>query len=350
MVADSGSKRRLEFGFMMGLSPREPIERFAQLSQLAESMGFDMAWMADSQLYTKDPWSALTLAALTTKTIKLGPGVTNPVTRHFTVTTCTSAALAEVSKGRSVLGFGSGDAAVFPLGLKVRVDDVRLAVQRIRTLSEGGKVDVDGRDIKVATGGTRVPILIAASQPRMLRLAGEIADGVILMGAAQPELTSWQLAHVAAGAAKSGRTLDDLEIDLWFAISVSEDREKALEDVRPWAASQARWFAKWKELPPWLQPFTEDFRHAAEAYDFARHLSRSGEAEPVSDAFVKWIAVSGSAEECAAKIRPLLDLKIDRLTFALLPGGREARLRQYGNDLIPRLRPSTHSSSLVGAA
>ena len=350
MAADSGSKRRpLEFGFMMGLSPREPIDRFAQLSQLAESVGFDMAWMADSQLYTKDPWSALTLAAAATKTIRLGPGVTNPVTRHFTVTTCTSAALAEVSKGRSVLGFGSGDAAVFPLGLKVKVDDVRQAVTRIRTLSEGGTVNVDGRDIKVATGGTRVPIYIAASQPRMLSLAGEIADGVILMGAAQPELTSWQLAHVAEGAATSGRTLDDLVIDLWFAISVSDDRKKALEDVRPWAASQARWFAKWKDLPPSLQPFTADFKHAAEGYDFARHLSRAGEPEPVSDKFVDWIGVSGSAEECAAKIRPLLDLKVDRLTFALLPGGREVRLRQYGDDLIPRLRPKAGAKSIAGA-
>ena len=141
----SGSKRRAEFGFMMGLSPREPIGRFAQLARLAESVGFDMAWMADSQLYTKDPWVALTLAAAATKTIRLGPGVTNPVTRHFTVTTCTAAALTEVSAGRCVLGFGSGDAAVFPLGLKAKVDDVREAIMRIRTLSEGGAVDVDGR-------------------------------------------------------------------------------------------------------------------------------------------------------------------------------------------------------------
>jgi 5,10-methylenetetrahydromethanopterin reductase len=333
------SKRRaIEFGFMMGLSPREPIGRFAQLAQLAESVGFDMAWMADSQLYTKDPWVALTLAATATKTIKLGPGVTNPATRHITVTTCVSSALAEVSGNRCVLGFGSGDAAIYPLGLKVKVDDVATAIKQYRTLSAGGAIDIDGKSIKVATAGASVPLYLAASQPRMLRLAGAMADGVILMGAAQPELTRWQLAHVAAGAADAGRTLDDIFIDLWFTISISDDKKRALDDVRPWAASQARLFATWKELPPSLEPFTEDFRHAAEAYDFSRHLSRSGEPEPVSDAFTDWIGVSGTAEECAAKIRPLLDMKIDRLTLALLPGGREARLRQYGNDLIPRLR------------
>jgi 5,10-methylenetetrahydromethanopterin reductase len=334
----SFERRPIEFGFMMGLSPREPIGRFAELAHLAETVGFDMAWMADSQLYTKDPWVALTLAATGTRTIRLGPGVTNPVTRHFTVTACTMGALAEVSGGRAVLGIGTGDASVFPLGLQVKIDDLRQTIERVRTLSEGGSVDVDGRQIRMATGGTRVPIFVAASQPRMLRLAGALADGVIVMGAAQPELTRWQLDHVAAGAAEAGRTLDDVFVDLWFTISISNDRQKALDDVRPWAASQARLFARWRDLPASLKPFTEDFRHAAESYDFSRHLSRGGEPEPVSDAFTDWIAVAGSLDVCAAKIRPLLDLKVDRLTFALLPGGREARLRQYGAELIPRLR------------
>jgi 5,10-methylenetetrahydromethanopterin reductase len=337
MQAESGGPRQVEYGFMMGLSPREPIGRFAQLARLAETAGFSMAWMADSQLYTKDPWTALTLAAGATQTIRLGPGVTNPATRHFTVTVCTAAALAEVSGGRAVLGLGSGDAAVEPLGLKVKVDEVRQAIRRIRTLSEGGTVNVDGREIRVATAGGPLPILLAASQPRMLGLAGELADGVILMGAAQPELTRWQLAYVAEGARRSGRSLDDLFIDLWFAISIAGDRRKALDDVRPWAASQARWFARWRDLPACLQPFSEDFRRAAERYEFARHLSRAGEAEPVSDDFIDWVGVAGSAEECAAKIKPLLALKVDRLTFALLPGGRELRLKQYGEELLPRL-------------
>lgn len=324
---------------MMGVSPREPIGRFADLAHVAETVGFDMAWVADSQLYTKDPWTALTLAATRTETIRLGPGVTNPVTRHFTVLACSMAALAEVSGGRGVLGIGTGDASVFPLGLRSSVDDLRLTVERVRTLSAGGHVDVDGREIRVATGGTRVPIFVSASQPRMLRLAGALADGVILMGAAQPDVTRWQLDRVAEGAADAGRTLADVFVDLWFAISVSDDRAKAVADVRPWAASQARWFARWRELPPPLVPFAGEFRRAAEGYDFARHLSRrGGEQEPVSDEFAEWIGVAGSVDACAKKIQSLLDLPVSRITFALLPGGREARLRQYGDALIPRLR------------
>lgn len=338
----SGSERPPPaFGFMMGLSPREPIGRFAELAGMAESLGFGMAWMADSQLYTKDPWVALTLAASGSRSIGLGPGVTNPVTRHFSVLACALAGLDEVSGGRAVLGIGTGDAAVFPLGLRATVDDLGQTVERIRTLSEGGSVTVDGRQVRMATGRRRVPIFVSASQPRMLRLAGAVADGVILMGAAQPDLTRWQLERVAEGAAEAGRALADVFVDLWFAISIAEDPGKALADVRPWAASQARWFARWRELPPALAPFADEFRRAAEGYDFARHLSRRGAApEPVSDAFTEWIAVAGSLEVCAAKIRPLLGLKVDRITFALLPGGREGRLRQYGEELIPRLRPA----------
>lgn len=333
------SRSRLEFGFMMGVSPREPIARFAELTARAEALGFDMAWVADSQLYTKDPYVALTLAAAASRSIRLGPGVTNPVTRHLTVLANSMAALNEVSGGRAVMGIGSGDAAVTPLGLRASLASVRAAVERIGALTAGSAVHLDGHDVRLATGGTRVPIFVSASQPGMLRLAGAVADGVILMGAAVPDLTRWQLDLVAEGAAGAGRTLDDVFVDLWFAISISDDRAAAVRDVRPWATSQARWFARWKELPPPLRPFTEQFRRAQASYDFARHLARRDDAaDQVSDDYVRWVGVAGPLEECVAKIRPLLGLKVDRISFSLLPGGRAERLRQYGEELIPRLR------------
>jgi 5,10-methylenetetrahydromethanopterin reductase len=330
----------IEFGFMMGVSPREPIARFADLARKAEDLGFDMAWLADSPLYTKDVFVALTLAAAATRRIRLGPGVANPVTRHFTILANSMAALNEVSDGRARLGIGVGDAAVTPLGLRrATLEELRRAIERIRALSSGGRVTVDGHEIRVLAASAGCPILVSASQPRMLSLAGEIADGVVLMGAATPELTQWQLEHVARGAAGAGRSLQDVFVDLWFAISVSDDRDRALRDVRPWATSQARWFSTWSELPAALGPFRREFETAARGYDFSAHLSRHrSEGEDVSDGFVDWIAVAGPLEACVAKIRPLLDLKVDRITFALLPGGREERLRRYGQELIPRLR------------
>jgi len=329
-----------EFGFMMGLSPREPIGRFGDLARTAEELGFGAAWLADSQLYTKDVHVGLALAAERTSRIKLGPGVTNPVTRHLTVTANAIAAIGEVSGGRAMLGLGAGDAAVFPLGIApARIADLRRAIGALRSLLSGDQAELDGARVSVAAAKTPCPILVSASQPRMLELAGAEADGVILMGAADPALTRWQLERIADGAEGKGRSLADLDVDLWFTISMSDDREQALDDVRPWAISQARWFSRWRELPEPLSPFADEFRRAAEAHDFGSHLARGADGrDSVSDEFVDWVGVAGNLEHCVAKIRPLIELGVDRITFALLPGGRHERLEGYGRELIPALK------------
>ncbi|SVD40735.1 uncharacterized protein METZ01_LOCUS393589, partial [marine metagenome] len=94
----------MRVGFMMVLSPREPILRFPDIAVHAEKAGFDMAWLGESQMISKDAYTALTLAAVNTERILLGPGVANPVTRHPTVLANTMAALNELSDGRAVLG------------------------------------------------------------------------------------------------------------------------------------------------------------------------------------------------------------------------------------------------------
>jgi 5,10-methylenetetrahydromethanopterin reductase len=321
------------------LSPREPISRFADLARAAEQLGFEAAWLADSQLYTKNVYVGLALAAAQTGTIKLGPGVTNPVTRHLTVTANAIAGIDEVSGGRAVLGLGAGDAAVFPLGqAPAGIEALRSAVTSLRALGRGESVELDGHTVGVAAAPSPWPVMLAASQPRMLALAGEVADGVILMGAADPALTTWQLERVAEGAAAAGRELSELTIDLGFTISLSDDRARALDDVRPWAVSQARWFHRWRSLPEPLQRYEREFDQAAAAHSFGSHLARgSDDRGSVSDGFVDWVGVAGDLDHCVAKIQPLLELGVDRITFALLPGGRGERLERYGRELIPAL-------------
>ena len=339
-----------EFGFMMGVSPREPIARVGELAAAGEEAGFAALWLADSQLLLKDAYIALALAAGRTERLRLGPGVTNPVTRHPTVTANAMAALSEVSSGRAELGIGSGDAAVFPLGLKpAKLAELRRAIEQIRALSQGESAAFGEHEVEVATGGTPYPILVSASQPRMLRLAGSVADGVIVMGAADPALTRWQMDQVAEGAREAGRDPGDVKIDLWFSISLADDREQALRDVRPWATSQARWFHAWKELPEPLRPYADEFRAAHEAYDFGAHLSRHETSAAVSDEFVDWVGVAGDLDRCVEKLLPLMELGVDRITFALLPGGRLQRLQRYGAELLPAVRAAT-SSETAGRA
>ncbi len=153
-----------------------------------------MAWLADSQLYTKNSFVALTLAAERTRSIKFGPGVTNPVTRHFTVLANAMEALQEIGSDRAVLGLGSGDAAVLPLGMKpASLALLREAIEGMRSIGTNRTLQTPGSPLTVQAGGRPFPIILAASQPGMLRLAGELADGVVLMGAADAGLTKWQL-------------------------------------------------------------------------------------------------------------------------------------------------------------
>lgn len=335
----------MDYGIALGLSPREPITRFAEIVRNAEQAGFGAAWLTDSQLTMKDSPSALALGAAATERIHLGPGVTNPVTRHPSTIAAWMAALNEISGGRAMLGIGGGDSAVSPLGMRAATRaELRGAVESIRALTGGEAVSFGPEPVKLLTANTAVPAYISASQPGMLRLAGACAEGVILMGAADPDITRWQLDHVEAGAREAGRSLDDVVVDLWFGISVRDDVAAARDDVRSWVTSQARWFHVWKELPPPLQPFAAEFRHAHESYAFSHHLSRHAEhARGVSDALVDLLAVCGPPQRCLEKIAPLFDLKVDRLTFTLLPGGRMERIRVMGEEIIAGL-------SGVGAA
>lgn len=326
---------------MMGVSPREPLVRAASLCNRAEDLGYTMGWIGDSQLILKDAAIALALAARETRRICLGPGVANAVTRHPTVLANWTAGMNEISAGRAVLGIGSGDSAIAPLGLKpTRVDDLEQIIREIRRLADGGDIPVEGRPAaRMLASNGEFPIFVSASQPRMLRLAGRVADGVIMMGGANAELTQWQIDRVEEGAAEAGRSLDDVFVDLWFGVSITDDLERARNDVRAWVTSQSRWFSRWKELPPPLKEFEHEFHEAYARYQFAEHMSvHSEHSKETSDELVDLIAVCGPAERCVERIRPLLNLKVDRITITLLPGGREERLRQFAEDVVPSLR------------
>lgn len=328
-----------QFGLSFGISAREPLLRIGDVARTAEDNGFNAAWVIDSQVAMKDVHVALTVAAMATKKLQLGTGVTNPLTRHITVTANAIAGVDEVSGGRALLGLGSGDSAVFPLGWKPSpIDDMRVFLKETRQLLHGEEITLQDRKIKLAGVTRPVPIFVAASQPRMLSLAGEQADGVILLGAADVALTQWQLERIHQGARDAGRDPSKIFIDLWLGISMSKDRSQALEDVKAFATSQARWFSRWKELPPPLKPFADEFARAFSAYKFSDHLSRHAEhAHSVSDEFADYVALAGPAESCLARINELQSIKVDRITFTLLSGQRLERIKQLGTELLSKL-------------
>jgi len=321
----------------MGVSPREPLANVTELAAAAEAKGFEAMWFIDFQLGMKDVYAAMNIAALATDDMHIGSAVTNLLTRHPTVTANATIALDELTDGQAMLGLGAGWSAVYGAGGEPsKLGDLSAGIDEFRKLFTGEEQDLYGTKVKLATATRQIPIYLAVSQPGMLRLSGEKCDGAVLMGAADPEFIEWQLKYIYEGLEKAGRDRSELTIDLIVTMGVDDDEEKALSSVRAWATSQAATFDVWKTMPPAWERFRPEFAAANSGYHLVEHLSRhAGHKQVVSDEFVKSVALAGTAEQCVARLKELCELDIDRITFALLSGGRLKHMEQLATEIIP---------------
>lgn len=315
-----------ELGISIGWSAKEDIDRIVSLVQEAESGGVDVCWVIDSQVAMRDGYTLLAVLARETDRIGLGPGVTNLLTRHVTVVATTLASLEHLAPGRILAGIGAGDSAVFPIGMQPQgISELRAGAARLKGLLSGAEVDLEQTRVRLAAGASPAPpIYLAASQPKMLSLAGEVADGVIVMGPANPDAIRSQIDQVRQAAAQAGRGPGEVAIDLWVTLAVGDS---SVDAVRSWASAQARWLDRWESLPPSLARFKPEFERAAAGYDFADHLSVSaGHAVGISDELALELAVAGTVEHCRERLSEIAAVGADRVTVSLMSGGRERRL------------------------
>ncbi len=327
------------FGLSRGVSPRETFTQVGEIAKLAEQKGFEAMWFIDHQLGMKDVYTAMNVAAMATDKIHLGSAVTNLQTRHPTVTANATTALDDLSDGRAMLGLGAGWVAVHSINkMPNKLAETRDGIAELRQLFSGEEVELYGTKVRLATARRQIPVYLAVSQPGMLRLSCETCDGAILMGAAEPEFCNWQLDYIYQGLEKAGRKREDIVIDLIITMSIDEDEEQALNDVSAWATSQAATFAVWKKMPPAWEHFRPEFTRAEQAYHFEEHLSlRAEHKKIVSDEFVKSVTVVGNMEHCIARLKEVSKLDIDRISFALLSGGRLRRIAEIADQVIPQI-------------
>ena len=298
------------FDVSAGVSPKQSFDSWAVFVAGLEAEGVRRIWVIDSQLAMKDVYAGLLVAASKTTRIGLGTGVTNAVTRHPTVTANAIAAVNEISGGRAILGLGAGDSALYGIGLKPqKVAEVEAAIEYFRS----------------AVGS--IPIYLAVSQERMCNLAGRVADGAIVMGPAQPDVVRRQVEWIAAAGPKAG-------FEIAFIAPTSTD----IEDVRSWASTQSRLMTHYKELPSSLDRFRGELNRSADAYDYSEHLSTSaGHSESVSDDLVRALAVVGTPEECAARLRELREAGIDTFIFPLAGRDRVGRWRKLRDGILGQI-------------
>ncbi len=281
-----------------------------------EAWGFDGLALTDSQNNSPDTYVALTLAASATSTLKLGPGVTNALTRHPAVTAGAIASLNEASGGRAMLGIGRGDSSLFNIGHKpVGVAAFERYVQDVQTYLSGGTLDAAGYDSKLKwlanSDFGKVPLDVAATGPKVIAIGARHAERVSFSVGAEPERVTWAMDHVRETL---GQDAALPEMGLYLNVCVDDDIERAAEMARGWVGI----FAHFTGMPGATRNRVRQDDHLTfdrlGDYDKPNHgRPDAAHAQALPREFIERFAVIGPPSACVEKLNALRALGVQRI-------------------------------------
>ncbi len=335
--------------FGIRIPPCRNVRALKDAARAAESAGFEVAWFPDSQFIWRDVWSTMTAAALGTSAIRVGSCVTTFETRHPSVTAAAARTVAEIAPGRTILGVGSGDSAIKLLGMRpTRLAEMRQHIYTVRRLLAGGACEFGGREVRIhgqAVDG--IPVYMAASGPKALQLAGEVADGVIVLAGLSPPLIEQALGNIRAGAERSGRRLEDLDVCLGAFCHITDDPLEAAQVAKPvcvglaqiGAAASLRLAGIEIEVPKVVKGVYPDMTHAedwAQAAEVAGQWVSDDDGRRYADAF----CAVGTAEECAARLRRAAEFGVSSFYIRGFPSYELPLdlIEAFGSRVMPALR------------
>ena len=312
------------FGFL----DRPPVREQLRLAQKAEALGYNSLWVTETRL-ARDAISVLGAMAATTERIRLGTAIVNSWTRGPALMAVSFATLDNLAPGRMCVGLGAyWDPLAWKQGIErskpvTQMREYIGVLRRLLALEEGVSFEgelVQVRDLTLdlGYGDARVPpevkIAIGATGPRMLELTGEIADIALINGILPPSYTRTALEHIAVGAARSGRSLDDIEKLQLVNVSMDADPEKARFDAKRLVTQylgQQPHFAKALAYPP-------DALNEIIAV-LGGWPPRQGGVEDamslVDDELVDDLIAHGTPAECVARAKRWKDTGLDQLVL-----------------------------------
>lgn len=295
------------------LPPCRPIGELVSFAQKAEAVGIDTLWLPDSQLLWRDPFVAIGAIAGQTSRIRLATGVTNVRTRHFTVLASLTRTIAEMAPGRFMLGMGAGASSIRPIGMQTpNNSELEAAINHIRDLCCGDSTSSDGEDVVMRDPPGPVPVILAATGPRRLGLAGRCADGVMLHRGTTPALIEPAVEAVIEGARSAGRTPGRIQTVVTGAALFTDDIERDAEQFLPICITMlqdggASVLARAGVLP--VEPRESvaglgDLKHA-ENWSRAVAAAAPGMGPQAARTFVDQFCFAGSPDELAGRITTL---------------------------------------------
>jgi 5,10-methylenetetrahydromethanopterin reductase len=297
--------------------------RVAERAREVEDWGFAGLLVADSQNLNADVWVELALAGAATERIGLGPGVTNPVTRHPAVTASAALTLQAETGGRAVLGLGRGDSAVTQIGRRpVPPAELEQALAAVQRYLRGEEVVLHGAPSRVrwATeiGQPKVPVTVSATGPRVIGLAARHAERVEFSVGAEPARVRWAIETARAAAGDR-----QVSLGAFLNVAVHPDRAVARDLVRGSVAIFARFAAEGAPATGLSDVTRAGIQQLAGDYDESRHGDAAApHARALDDEFIERFAVVGSPEEVLERLGELAELGIERVV--VVPGSLDA--------------------------
>ena len=336
----------MDFGVVLQTDP--PASRVIELARQAELFGFSHVWTFDSHLLWEEPFVIYSQILSNTRKIMVGPMVTNPATRDWTVTASLFATLNEMFGNRTICGIGRGDSAVRVInGKPVTLATLRESIEVIRPLANGETAEYKGNSLRFPWGAdSRLPIWVAAYGPKALALTGEVADGFILQ-LADPDITQWSIAAVRKAAADAGRDPASITICVAAPAYVTDGSEDGLQHGR----DQCRWFggmvgnhvadivARYGADGAAVPRALSDYITGREGYDYNTHgKAESTHADFVPDEVVDRFCLIGAVDEQISRLRELEDLGVDQFSLYLQHDAKSATLAAYGEKIMPAVQ------------
>ncbi len=331
----------MDFGVVLQTDP--PASRVVDLTRRAEALGFTYAYTFDSHMLWQEPYVIHSQMLAATNHMTVGPMVTNPGTRDWTVTASVFATLNDMYGERTVCGIGRGDSAMRVLGHPPSsLATLEEAMGVIKGLAEGGQVDYNGtrQTFPWRTGGS-LPIWMAGYGPKALALCGRVADGFILQ-LADPQIAAWTIGAVRAAAEEAGRDPDGLYICVAAPAYVGDDIAHQRDQVR-WFGGMVgnhvadlvtRYGTDGISVPTALTDYIEGRR----GYDYSDHGRAGAEhTDFVPDEIVDRFCILGPESAHIERLEELRALGVDQFAIYLMHDQKDETLDAYGQRVIPAL-------------
>jgi len=328
----------MDIGLVLQTDP--PASDLVERARLAEDAGFSHVWTFDSCVLWQEPFVIYSHILAATSRLRVGPMVTNPITRDVSITASLFATLNDMFGNRTVCGIGRGDSALRVIGRRpATMSTFADAITSIKDLAEGREATLNGVTIKLPwASASRLPVWGAGYGPKALQVIGERADGFILQ-VADPDIARWTIESVRAGARSAGRDPAELTVCVAAPAYVGDDL--------PHQRDQLRWFggmvgnhvadlvARYGDSSDVPRALT-DYVRGREGYDYSHHgRPDNPDVDFVPDDIVDRFCLLGPAESHLDRLAELAELGVDQFALYLMHDAVADTFEAYRSTVIP---------------